>query len=270
MLSRELGTKLTGRHISQELFTFSYNEFLKLENKKHNMKLFDQYLKNGGFPEYLKSGDEIVLKNLFLDIFYRDILQRNEIRSEVQIKSLLYFLISNIGKEVSYNKLRELINIGSTNSVIQFMNHFEQSYLIFSLKKYDLSLKKQLISPKKIYCIDNGIITLNSFSFTKNSGRLLENIVFIELKRRGNELYYHKNKKECDFLVKEGLKISRAIQVCYELNYENKNREIDGLIEAMKTYNLKEGLILTYDEEDEILVENLRITIKPVWKWLLE
>ncbi|MFW6220306.1 MAG: ATP-binding protein [Nanoarchaeota archaeon] len=270
MLSKELGTKLTGRHITQELFTFSYNEFLKLKNKKHNMNLFKEYLRKGGFPEYLKSDDDIILKNLFQDIFYRDILQRNEIRSETQIKSLLYYLISNIGKEVSYNKLKNLINVGSTNTIIQFMNHFKQSYLVFGLKKYDFSVKKQLINPKKIYCIDNGIIVLNSFSFSENIGRLLENLIFIELKRKGHEIYYHKQKKECDFLIKERLKITSAIQVCYILNDENKKREIDGLIDAMKNYNLNSGLILTYEQEDELIIDNKKISIKPVWKWLLE
>ncbi|MFP4402949.1 MAG: ATP-binding protein [Candidatus Woesearchaeota archaeon] len=270
MLSKELGTKLTGRHITQELFTFSYNEFLKLKNKKHNMNLFKEYLRKGGFPEYLKSDDDIILKNLFHDIFYRDILQRNEIRSETQIKSLLYYLISNIGKEVSYNKLKNLINVGSTNTIIQFMNHFKQSYLVFGLKKYDFSVKKQLINPKKIYCIDNGIIVLNSFSFSENIGRLLENLIFIELKRKGHEIYYHKQKNECDFLIKERLKITSAIQVCYILNDENKKREIDGLIDAMKNYNLNSGLILTYEQEDELIIDNKKISIKPVWKWLLE
>jgi uncharacterized protein len=270
MLSKELGTKLTGRHITQELFTFSYKEFLKIIKKKHSLNLFEEYLKKGGFPEYLKSNEETILKNLFEDIFYRDILQRNEIRSEAEMKSLLYYLISNIGKEISYNKLKNMINVGSANTIIQFINYFEQSYLMFTLKKFDYSLKKQLINPKKIYCIDNGIIFLNSFSFTENKGRLLENLVFIELKRKEKEIYYHKGKKECDFVIKEGLKINSAIQVCYNLEEENKERELEGLVEAMKTYNLKEGLILTFDDEDEIFIEKLKITIKPVWKWLLE
>jgi uncharacterized protein len=270
LLSRELGTRLTGRNIIQELYPFSYSEFLKIKNNSHSILLFEEYLKKGGFPEYLKSNDIIILKNLFHDIFYRDILQRNEIRSEAEIKSLLYYLISNIGKESSYNKLKDLINVGSTNTIIQFIDHFEQAYLIFSLKKFDFSLKKQLVNPKKIYCIDNGIININSFSFSENKGRLLENLVFIELKRRNKEIYYHREKHECDFVIKEKEKIVEAIQVCYELNHDNKDREFKGLLEAMNKHKLKQGLLLTYDHEEELIIENKKIIIKPVWKWLLE
>ena len=276
MLSKELGTRLTGRHITLELYPFSYEEFLILRNKKHSLNLFEEYLMKGGFPEYLKTDDNDVLRNLFQDIFYRDIMNRNDLRSETEIKSLLYYLISNIGKEISYNKLKELVKVGSVNTITQFMNHFEQAYLIFSIKKYDFSLKKQMINPKKVYCIDNAMIGSNSFSFSENKGRLLENLVFLELKRKKKEIYYHKNKFECDFLVFEKLKIVEAMQICLKLDMYNKEREINGLVEALKEHKLKEGLILTLNQEDEIKIDNTKngtskkIIVKPVWKWLLE
>lgn len=270
MLSKELGTKLTGRQITKELYPFSYKEFLILEKKKHDLNLFEEYLKNGGFPEFLKSKDSDILKNLFQDIFYRDVMQRNDLRNEVSIKTLLHYAISNIGKETSYNKLKELINVGSGNTISQFIDHFEQAYLLFSIKRFSYSLKKQAVNPKKIYCIDNALIGQNAFSFSENRATILENTVFLHLKRQGREIFYHKERQECDFVIKEGIKISQAIQVCYELNADNKTSEINGLIEAMQTYNLASGLILTFDQKDNIEVEGKTIYIKPVWKWLLK
>jgi len=269
MLSSELGTKLTGRHLSGELYPFSYNEFLKLRNSDHSLQLFDDYIGMGGFPEYLKTDDPSVLRNLFQDIFYRDIMQRNELRSETAIKMLLYYVISNIGKETSYNKLKNLTCAGSVNSVSQFVHHFEMAYMLFELRKFDYSVKKQMVNPKKLYCVDNGLISQNAFSFSENKGRMLENLVFLQLKREGKDLFYHRGIYECDFVIRIGTKIREAIQVCYELSSDNRQREINGLIEAMETYGLKEGLLLTYDEEDIIKVDNRTLSILPVWKLIL-
>jgi len=268
MLSKELGTRLTGRHISKELYPFSYKEFLNLKNKKHSLLLFDEYLLKGGFPEYLKSNDEDILRNLFQDIFYRDVMQRNDLRNEKAIKILLYYLLSNIGKELSFNKLKSLIGVGSVNSVSQFIDHFEQAYLLFTIRKFDYSLKKQLVNPKKIYCVDNAIINTNSFSFSENKGRLLENVVFVDLLRREKEVYYHKNTYECDFVIQKGLRIVEAIQVTQKLERHNKEREINGLLEALKTHNLSQGLILTYNQKEELIIHGKKIIIKPIWEYL--
>lgn len=269
MLSKELGTRLTGRHLSFELYPFSYSEFLLLKKKQHTIKLFEEYLQKGGFPEFLKSNDVDILRNLFQDVFYRDIMLRNELRNKVAVKTLLYFLISNIGKELSYNKLRKIVNVGSVNSISQFIDHFEQAYLMFTIKKFDYSLKKQLINPKKIYCIDNAIIGRNSFSFSENKGRMLENLVFIELKRRNKQIFYHRNYFECDFLIQESIKIVEAIQVCFKLELYNKDREINGIIEALSEYKLEQGYILTFDQDDTLVIDNKKVIVKPVWNWLL-
>jgi len=269
MLSRELGTKLTGRHISKQLYPFSYKEYLALKNSDHNIQQFEDFYKNGGFPEYVKTGETDILKNLFQDIYYRDILQRNDLRNEVAVKSLLSYLISNIGKLTSYNKLKNIAEVGSGNTISQLMQHFENAYLMFSLQKWDYSIKKQMVNPKKVYCIDNGIISINSFSFSENKGRLLENAVFIELKRRNLEVYYFKEKGECDFVIKQGNSIVQAIQVCYDLNTDNQNREINGLMEAAKKFNLNSGLILTFDQKDEISTSGIKISILPVLKWMI-
>jgi hypothetical protein len=270
MLSQELGTRLTGRHLSKQLYPFSYREFLDLISKDHSMKLFEVYLINGGFPEFLKIGDKDIVKQLFQDIFYRDILQRNDLRNENAVKSLLSYLISNIGKVTSFNNLRKVAEVGSVNTITQLMHQFENAYFMFSLRKWDYSIKKQLLNPKKVYCIDNGFITVNSFSFSENKGRLLENLVFIELKRRNEEVYYFKEKGECDFVIKKGNSISEAIQVCYDLNLDNQQREINGLTGAMKSTGVSEGKILTFDQEDHFTQEGYKISVIPVWKWLID
>ena len=124
---------------------------------------------------------------------------------------------------------------------------------------------------KKIYCVDNGLAKYLGFRLTPDNGKLLENLVFIELKREGKEIYYYSDKRECDFVIKDGSKITQVIQCCYELTRENKEREIAGLIEAMAKFKLKKGLILTYDQEEEIALKgNKKAVVKPVWKWLLE
>ena len=221
------------------------------------------------FPEFLKTDEKDILRNLFEDIFYRDILVRNDIRNESALKSMMAYLISNIGKEISYNKLKQIIKVKSGNTVIQFMNAFEDAYFLFSLKKFDFSLKKQIINPKKIYCIDNGFFEANAFSFSGNEGRLLENLVFLELKRNNKEIYFHRGKYECDFLIKEKNSISDAIQVCYRLHPDNKERELNGLLEALSAYDLKKGVILTHNQEDHLEIEGKQIIIMPVWKWIL-
>ena len=115
-----------------------------------------------------------------------------------------------------------------------------------------------------------GLINLISFKFSKNSGRILENIVFLELKRKNKDVFYHKEKSECDFIIKDKLKIVQAIQVTQNLDDSNKSREIAGLLEACNRYKLKEGMILTYDQEDDLIVDGKKIVVKPVWKWLLQ
>lgn len=267
LLSKELGTKLTGRHIRYELMPFSYNEFLALKNRKKGIESFGEYLKKGGFPQYLKIEKIEMLQELFNDIITRDISVRHKIRSEKSLKQLSLYLIANIGREFSYNSLRKAFKL-SINTIISFISYFEDAYILFSMPKFDYSYKKQLINKKKIYAVDNGFAVANSNSFSENKGRMLENMVFLSLRRNYNGIYYFSENRECDFLVKEQNKITQAIQVCYELNEENKEREISGLIEALKKFKLNSGLILTYNQEDKIKVDGKIINVIPVWKWL--
>jgi len=144
------------------------------------------------------------------------------------------------------------------------------SFLILTLTKYSESILKQQLAYDKIYGIDSGLVNAVSFKFSEDYGRIIENVVFIELKRRNEEIYYYKNKYECDFLIKKTHKITQAIQVTKELNEDNKRRELNGLIETMKKFKLKKGLILTQDYEGKIKEKGKVIYIKPIWKWLLK
>jgi len=270
LLSKELGTRLTGRHLRYELFPFSFIEMLKLKNKNPNAESFGEYLSKGGFPEYLKYSKPEILQELLDNIIFRDIVVRHKLREVKTIKDMAVYLLTNVGKEFTYNSLKKTFNLGSTTTVTSFVSYFEDSYLLFAIPKFDYSLKKQLVNPKKIYSVDNGLSRVNSASFSSDKGRMLENSVFVRLRRRYASLFYFKGKNECDFLVKEKEKIKAAMQVCYDLNNDNKDREINGLTEAMDKFSLKQGLILTYSQEDEFKINGKKIIVKPTWKWMLE
>lgn len=268
LLSRELGTKLTGRHLRYELFPFSYNEFLEFTSRKAGVDSFDEYLQKGGFPEYLKYNRSDILHELFNDIIMRDIVVRHKLRNPKAIKEMALFLTANIGAEFSYNSLAKTFGLGSVNSAVAFVSYLEDSYLLFTVSKFDYSPKKQAINPKKSYSIDNGLASANSVTFSANKGRMLENCVFLGLRRAGKEIFYFRENKECDFLVKEKNAITRAIQVCYEINEDNKKREIDGLMEALEKFDLSEGVILTYDQKDKMEMSDKTIKVEPTWRWL--
>ena len=270
LLSKELGTRLTGRHIRYELYPFSYTETLRFKKEKPNLSTYKDYFNMGGFPEYLKNGREQILRELFNDITVRDIVARYNLRQTKSVKALGVYLLSNIGKEFSYTQLRKMLSLGSTNTVISFISYFEESYLLFTIPKFSYSIKKQLINPKKVYSIDNGLTKANTASFSDDFGRMLENQVFQHIRRQYRDIYYFKEKGECDFIIKEKGKITQAIQVCWELDEINKKREFGGLVEALNEFKLSEGIILTYDQEDSMNIDKKKINILPVWKWMAE
>jgi len=270
LLSKELGTKLTGRNLQIEMFPFSFKEFLLFKQEKSSLNSFEEYLCKGGFPEYLKKENPSILYSLLSDVVMKDIAIRFGIKNTVILNKIVIYLISNVGKEFSYNSIKTMFNIKSVQSVIDYISYFENAYLVFTLPKFSYSYKKQQMSPKKIYSIDNGFSYNNSASFSKDNGKMLENVVFLELRRNFKEIFYFQDKNECDFIIKEMEKITMAIQVCFDFNEENKEREISGLVSAMNEFKLKEGLILTNNQDDEFIVDGKKVIIKPVWKWLLE
>ena len=266
LLSKELGTRLTGRHLTYELFPFSYKEMLELKSQKPSVKTFEEYSKKGGFPEFLIFDKNEILHELFNDILLRDIVARYSLRESKTIKELAIYLLTNVGSEFSYNKLAKYFNIGSVNSVIGYISYLEDSYLIFTISKFDYSYKKQIINPKKTYSIDTGLSNANSASFSEDKGRVLENLVFLHLRRKYKEIYYFKRKHECDFVVKDKGKVIFAVQVCHTLTEDNKEREVNGLKEAMKELKIETGVILTLNQDDKLD----DIPIKSAWKWMRE
>jgi hypothetical protein len=270
LLSRDIGTKLTGRYLQTEIFPFSFNEFLKLKKEKPTIKSFEKYLFSGGFPEYLKQDNPIILQELLSNIIMRDVAIKFGIKNTHYLMKIIIYLISNVGKEFSYNSIKNMLKIKSVQSVIDYINYFEDAYLIFTIPRFSYSYKQQQVNPKKIYSIDNGFSYTNSASFSKDKGKMLENLVFLELKRNFKDIFYFQEDYECDFLIKEREKIINAIQVCFDLNEENKDREINGLRKAIEKFNLKEGLILTMNYEDEFNIDNKKIKIIPVWKWIIK
>jgi predicted AAA+ superfamily ATPase len=284
MLSRELGTHLTGRFYQIELFPFSFLEYLKLkqididrkdlfstDGKAFIKSEFNNFFNQGGFPAYLKTTNRSYLKSLYESILYRDVMVRNSLTNEREMLELVYYIASNTSKLISYNSLAKAIGVKNATTVKNYLSFLQDSYLIFLVSKYDVSVKKQIQNHKKVYFIDSGLIRELSFQHSENNGRLLENLVFIELRRMAKEVYYHNQKHECDFVIKEKNIITEAIQVCWSL-YDSitRKRELNGLLDAMEAYNLSSGIILTESEEEELIVESKKIHVIPVWKWLLK
>ena len=269
LLSKELGTSLTGRHITSELFPFSFKEFCRFKDIEPNEHATKEYLQLGGFPEYLKNPIEEILANLLDDILIRDIAVRYGIKDIRGLKRLTVFLLSNIGNLTSANKLREPAGINSTTTILEYLSHLEQSYLVSLVPMFDYSLKKQTINPKKIYAIDMGLVTSNVNRIKGDEGHKLENMVYNTLRLRYKDIYYHRRDNECDFITLEKGAITQAIQVCMELNADNQSREFDGLIDALKFYKLTEGYIITLNQEDVFQIENLKIKVIPYHKWQL-
>ena len=265
LLSKELGTSLTGRHITSELFPFSFKEFCRFKDIEPNEHATKEYMQLGGFPEYLKNPIEEILANLLDDILIRDIAVRYGIKDIRGLKRLTVFLLSNIGNLTSANKLREPAGINSTTTILEYLSHLEQSYLVSLVPMFDYSLKKQTINPKKIYAIDMGLVTSNVNRIKGDEGHKLENMVYNTLRLRYKDIYYHRS----DFITLEKGAITQAIQVCMELNADNQSREFDGLIDALKFYKLTEGYIITLNQEDVFQIENLKIKVIPYHKWQL-
>lgn len=284
MLSRELGTHLTGRYIEKHLYPFSFSEFLLFNKTDYDKKLqfttkekikvqksLKQYIQLGGFPAYVKTEDGDYLKYLYESIIYRDIIVRYNLPNEKPLKELVYFCASNMGKEISFNSLKKVIGISSSTSVKEYFEYLENSFLVFLIPRFDFSLKRQTYFNKKVYFVDTALAADVGFHFSDDYGRILENIVFMQLKRDDREIYFHKKKKECDFLIKEKNKITIALQVTKSLKDKKvKDREIAGLLEAMSEHKLKTGFILTEDEEETMKEDGKTIYVKPVYKWLLE
>ena len=282
MLSMEFGSKLTGRYKQLELFPFSFGEYLQFRNvtvqekdfylPEGKVKLktgFTQWLEAGGLPEYLKYNDDQYVKTLFDSILYRDIIVRFGIRRNREFRELVQLLVSNLSLPVTFSSLQKSIGLSNADTVKEYMGYLSNAYMFYEMYQYHDSIKKQLRAPRKVYLNDVAFHNLVGLSTTPNQGRRLENAVFLALRRKSSAVYSFNGKGECDFIVFEKEHQAKAIQVCYQLSPENQTRELNGLTEAMQAFNLKEGLILTLDQEFEIQSNGTNIPVLSAWKWML-
>ena len=281
LLSKEFGTRLTGRYKVFEVYPFSFREFLDfkkvdvekedfylVEKKVGLIKLFDEYAALGGLPEYLKNKDKEYVRTTYENILYKDIIVRYAVKRQRIIKELVNILATNISSLFTYNALKRTLGLANAITIKEYISYLNNSYLFFELQKFSYSLKEQLGSPRKIYLVDAAFSQVCGLNFSENKGKVLENIVFIELKRKNFEVYYYTDKNECDFVIKNGTKVNEVIQVCYSLDKESREREIKGLLEAMEKFKLKEGTIITKEQTEEISVGDKKIKVLPAFKWL--
>lgn len=289
LLSRELATVLTGRHLDVTVLPLSFSEFLKFKNfaaqdtrafagKDTEIKSFlREFLERGSFPMVvLEQEKEKILLAYFDDVLNKDLVRRYKIRKAEKLKALVKFYLSSISSPVTFSSSGKFLQI-STDTVEKFSGFLETSYLTFFLKRFSYKVKEQEKSPRKVYAIDTGLSNTIGFRFSGNTGRLAENAVFLELKRRSYldpnlELYYWKNAQheEVDFLIKADTKVKELIQVCWDISDMNtKKRELRALLKALEEFNLENGLVITEDFEGEEIIGDKKIRYVSLYKWLL-
>jgi len=290
LLSGELATHLTGRHIDFTLTPFSFREYLSFKGvdlskedfystrKTAEIKrFFEEYMKIGGMPEAYMFGRGILVR-IYSDIIEKDVLRRIKIRMKETFKEFTKYSISNIASEFTIRKLSHIFEVKDVHTVKNWIDALESSYLFFILERYSPKLKQQIIAPKKIYCIDNGLVNTISFKTTERHGKLMENLVAIELLRKKNywyndlEFFYWKDhqQNEVDFVLKEGLQVKQLIQVTYiSSKREIDRREIKALVKASDELKCKNLIVITWNYEDKLNINNKTIKYIPLWKWLL-
>lgn len=291
LLSKELATALTGRHIPIEILPFDFKEFLRARNyqvdpeyaslpQKHGelLSLMDEYLTSGGFPEIVvKNLDpKDYLQVLFDSLLFKDVVKRHRVKSSAQIGNLGSHLINNFASLYTLRKLQDILNLKSVATTEKFTGYLEEAYLIFSLLRYSPKSVQRIRSPKKVYAVDNGFIGAKAIQHSPDKGKLMENLVFLELVKRGakpnSDLFYYRtrNDREIDFVVKKGTEIDELVQVCYGTpNKEVEQRETKALLEAGEELRVNKLTMLTWDEKREVDRNNVVVQIRPLWEWLL-
>jgi predicted AAA+ superfamily ATPase len=290
LLSREMATSLTGRYIQIEVFPFSFADVLRFNKislyEKHELSPKETgiilshlniYLQNGGFPEIVLNPQIVrnYLSALFDSILLKDIMRRFQIRQSQQLFDLSNYLLTNYTNLYSYNQLKNDLRFSSVPTVQKYVGYLSEPFLFLNLTRYASKLKAQQKSPKKSFIIDTGFINARSFELSPNIGRLLENVVFIELLRRHYkpelELFYYRtrNDKEIDFVCRKGHKVERLIQVCYDISQpKTLKRETDALAEAASELGCSDLLIITWDKEEKVEKKDHIIRLVPAYKWL--
>lgn len=289
LLSHELSTLLTGRHVTMNVWPLSFAEVLQFNNIKADTeielinnkieikRLLDAYFEYGAFPKVVLAKEKRdILLNYYDDIISKDLIRRFEIRKASDLKSLARFYISNTASPITYNSAKKFLNI-SVATIEKFSSYLEEVYLFHFVKRFSPKVKEQEKSPRKVYPVDPGLANIVGFSLNQNIGCIAEQIVFLELERRRSlsrelETFYWKDvqHKEVDFVIKEGDKVNALIQVCWDLSMpETRKRELSALTKAMTAFKLNEGTVITGEYEGVEEVDDNVIKFIPLWKWLL-
>ncbi|BCL61774.1 ATPase [Desulfomarina profundi] len=290
MLSKEIATQMRGRALSWELFPFSFREFLNAKNVDHTLpfsskkrlliqKTFEEYWQTGGFPEVIGLDRFLRIKihqEYFSTLLFRDLIERHDVSHPKAVTDLAHRLIDNIASLYSVNKLtgylKSLGHKAPKSAVSEYLEWFEDAYFLFTVRIFDASLAKANVNPKKIYCIDHAMVTSTGSGILVNSGHLLENLVFVALRRISRNIFYYKTNsgREVDFIVQQQDNSRMLIQVCESMsNPKTYKREVKALKEAMYEQNLTTGTIVTFDQEEQIVIHSGKIEVMPAWRFLL-
>lgn len=273
LLGREMGTKLTGRHLSHEVYPFSFREFLEFTGQKSGAASVNDYLMRGGFAAALSAGPEqgpVLLRELLRDVVHRDIVTRHSLRSARPLMTLALHLIAHPGHPLSLQALAKGLSLPSVAQTGRMVEYLQDAWLMLALPRFSSSFKQRVTSPPKYYAVDTGLAAANSPNATPDLGRKLENAVLLTLRRMRAEPTFAAapHQWECDFVTAD-----LAIQCCAHLTPENRHRELRGLIEAAKLPGASKGkgrelLVVTLDQHDELIEQRLKIRVVPAWKWL--
>jgi hypothetical protein len=290
LLSKELATHLTGRHMPIEILPFDFNEFLRAKKFKVNheyaslperrgelLNLMENYLLNGGFPEVVVNNvDSRAYLDVLLDsLLFKDVVKRHRVKFSTQMGSLANHLVNNFASLYTIRKLIKALDLKSTSTIEKYIEYLEEAYLVFSLLRYSPKSIERIKSPRKIYVVDNGFINAKAVQHSPNSGKLMENLVFMELVKRGNqpnrELFYYKtrNDREIDFVLKKGYEVVELMQVSYDSTGQDvEDRETKALIEAGEELNIEKLTVLTWNEKREVKKDGKIVRFIPLWEWL--
>ncbi len=285
LLSREMATHLTGRYKSIELLPYSFAEFLRankyeiinLDTAKEKglaLKYFEEYLQTGGMPEVVHGEEKSAyVRSLFEAIVTRDVLYRYDIRHIRAFREMALWLTGNFSKEISYNRIKKVFGFGSENTAKNYLSYLEEAWLFITLQKFSFK-KQESLRYRKLYLTDTSFAALSGESTSPDRGRLLENIVFLQLMRhrlrQQYEIYYYKDAVEVDFVVYRQRKVIELIQVALSLDdQKTRKRETRGLLEAHKALNAQKLTIITLNHKEEIPAGNTIIHAVPIMEWLL-
>lgn len=284
LLSKELATALTGRHIPIEILPFDFHEILKAKGLSSAsdtgslLQALGQYMISGGYPEVvLKDVDLRGYLDVLLDsLLFKDVVKRHRVRYTEQIDALSTYLVNNFTSQYSIRKLTGAIGAKSGVTIEKYLAYLIEAYVVFVLNRYSVKVGMRLRAPKKVYLVDNGFVAAKAVQYSPNNGKLMENLVFIELVKKGNEpnreLFYYRtrNDKEVDFLVKRGNEVVELVQVCYEIgNREVEQREVKALLEAREELSVQKLTIVTWEDRRHIQKDDAVIHCVPLYEWLL-